>query len=141
MFIHEMIMKGNDMNILIRQFFLTSFIFSATASQAGIHYWNEFKAVLSCGMNGSHTKIEACFSGTQLKLTSHGSTSVHTINNMSEAGYEYWDGLHIDLTESFSFMAQNSHDTFVLGLTIYDSNNKVVFQDVARRGGVINVGN
>ena len=116
---------------------IAALVLSATASQA----LAEFKAVLSCGMNGSHINVLACFSDTELKLTNNGQTDIYKIYNIGNLGSEYRDGLHIKLSNTFSFKAQNSHDTLVLGLTIYDSSNKVVFQDVAGMWGVINVGN
>ena len=132
-----MIMKGIDMKNLNKKMAIAALVLSATASQA----LAEFKAVLSCGMNGSHINVLACFSDTELKLTNNGQTNIYKIYNIGNLGSEYRDGLHIKLSNSFSLKAQNSHDTLVLGLTIYDSSNKVVFQDMAGMWGVINVGN
>ena len=101
----------------------------------------EFKAVLSCGMNGSHMNILACFKDTDLKLTNNGQTGVYKIFNIDQLGTEYQDGLHITLSNSFQLTAQNSHNTLTLGVKIYDTNNKEVYQDMVGMYGVIKVGN
>ena len=101
----------------------------------------EYKAVLSCGFNGSHINILACFDGTDLKLTNNGQTGIYKIYNISQLGREYRDGFHINLSTSFSLKAQNSHDTSTLGIKIYDANNTEVYQDMVGQYGVINVGN
>jgi uncharacterized protein (DUF2235 family) len=101
----------------------------------------EYKAVLSCGFNGSHINILACFDGTDLKLTNNGQTGIYKIYNISQLGREYRDGFHINLSTSFSLTAQNSDDTLTLGIKIYDANNTEVYQDMVGKYGVIKVGN
>ena len=100
-----------------------------------------FTAILSCGFNGSHINIPACFTDTDLKLTNNGRTDIYKIYNMGQLGTEYRDGLHIDLSQNFKITAQNSDDTLVLGLVIKDDNGNTVFQDAVGRFGVIKVGN
>ena len=102
---------------------------------------SKYKAVLSCEMFGSHVSIAPCFDGTDLKLTNNGQTRIYKIYNISQLGREYGDGLHINLSTSFSLTAQNSHDTFNLGIKIYDANNKEVYQDMVGKYGVIRVRN
>ena len=101
----------------------------------------DYTAVLSCGMNGGHINIAPCFIDTELKITSNGRTGVYKVYNLTQVGREYRDGLHIQLSESFSLMAQNSHDTLTLGISIIDENGQQVYQDMVGRFGVINVGN
>ena len=101
----------------------------------------DYKAVLSCGMYGNHMNILACFSDTELKLTNKGNTRVYKIYNISQLGTEYSDGLHITLSEKFTFIAQNSHDTLVLGINIYDESGSQVYQEEVGTWGVIKVGN
>ena len=100
-----------------------------------------FTAILSCGFNGSHINIAACFTDTDLKLTNNGQTGIYKIYNIGQLGSEYRDGLHIDLSQSFRITAQNSDDTLVLGLVIKDGNGNTVYQDAVGRFGVIKVGN
>ena len=100
-----------------------------------------FTAILSCGFNGNHVNIAACFTDTDLKLTNHGQTGIYKIYNIGQLGTEYRDGLHINLSQSFRITAQNSDDTLVLGLVIKDGNGNTVYQDAVGRFGVIKVGN
>ena len=101
----------------------------------------DYKAVLSCGMYGNHMNILACFADTELKLTNKGNTRVYKIYNISQLGTEYSNGLHITLSEKFTFIAQNSHDTLVLGINIYDQTGNQVYQEEVGTWGVIKVGN
>ena len=100
-----------------------------------------FTAIFSCGFNGNHINIAACFTDTDLKLTNNGQTGIYKIYNIGQLGIEYRDGLHIDLSQSFMITAQNSDDTLVLGLVIKDSSGNAVYQDAVGRFGVIKVGN
>lgn len=100
-----------------------------------------YTAILSCGFNGSHINIAACFLDTDLKLTNNGQTAIYKAYNIGQVGNEYSDGLHINLSESFRLTAQNSQDNLVLGIVIKNSNGQVVYQDVVGRFGVIKVGN
>ena len=115
--------------------FIASLSFAATQAMA------EYKAVLTCGMNGSHINILACFTDTDLKVTNNGQTGIYKVYNIKQLGSEYQDGFHITLSNSFSLKAQNSHDTLTLGIKIYDANNNETYQDMVGKYGVINVGN
>ncbi|NBX08041.1 MAG: hypothetical protein EBR12_08295 [Proteobacteria bacterium] len=92
-----------------------------------------YTAILSCGFNGSHINITACFLDTDLKLTNNGQTAIYKAYNIGQVGNEYSDG--------FRLTAQNSQDNLVLGIVIKNSNGQVVYQDVVGRFGVIKVGN
>lgn len=111
------------------------FCLSATQARA------ENRAVLTCGFNGSHINILACFDGTDLKLTNNGQTEIHKIYNISQLGTEHGDGFYINLSTSFSLTAQNSNDTLTLGIKIYDANGTEVYQDMVGKYGVIMVEN
>ena len=100
-----------------------------------------FTAILSCGCNVNHINIAACFTDTDMKLTNNGQTGIYKIYNIGQLGTEYRDGLHIELSQSFTITAQNSDDTLVLGLVIKDVNGNTVYQDAVGRFGVIKVGN
>ena len=101
----------------------------------------DYRAVLSCGMYGNHINILACFSDTELKLTNNGLNRVYKIYNISQLGREYSDGLHISLSEKFTIIAQNSHDTLILGINIFDASGNQVYQEEVGTWGVIKVGN
>ena len=102
----------------------------------------DYRAVLSCGMgSGDHINILACFENTELEISSDGRKQLYLVCNMLRAGNEYRDGLHINLSESFDFVAQNSHDILILELIIYDDRDDIVYQDQAGMYGVISVGN
>lgn len=108
-----------------------------------------YEAVLTCGMGSRHLNILACFAAegsygvaTELKLTRDGRSVVYKVFNLSEAGSQRGDGLHIDLTEDFALVAQNSHGTLVLGLKIVErQSGKVLYQDQVGKFGVLRVSN
>jgi len=100
-----------------------------------------YTAVLSCGFNGSHVRIEPCFWDTELKLTNRGQTRIYKVHNISQVGSEYSDGFHIELSNSFNLTAQNSDEDLTLGIKIYDASGNEVYQDMVGLYGVINVGN
>jgi hypothetical protein len=106
---------------------------------------SDFTAVISCGFNGSHINIAACFvdksNGTDLKVTKNGSTKLYKAWELGNAGSEQGDGLHIDLPKSFSIKAQNAHKTLTLGIVITDTAGNEVYSDAVGKWGVINVGN
>ena len=108
-----------------------------------------FVAVLTCGMGNGHINILACFAAqashsvdTELKLTNGTSSAMFKAYNLSKAGTERRDGFRIDLKEHFSLVAQNSHDTLILSLTVTDRiSGKVLYQNQAAKFGVLSVGN
>ncbi|MGB0634855.1 MAG: hypothetical protein ACPGKG_04580 [Paracoccaceae bacterium] len=101
----------------------------------------DYKAVLSCSMYGNHISILACFGDTELKLTNNGLNRVYKIYNISQLGQEHSDGLHISLSEKFTIIAQNGHDTLILGINIFDEFGDQVYQEEVGTWGVIKVGN
>ena len=100
-----------------------------------------YTAILSCGMQGQHLNIAACFDGTDLKITKDDRSKIYKIYELNNAGVTKRDGIHISLPSKFSIKAQNSHNTLVLGIRILDKNNKIIYEDQAGRWGVINIGN
>ena len=100
-----------------------------------------YTAIISCGMQGNHLNIAACFDGTDLKITKDGNTRLYKIYELQSAGQTHRDGLHIDLPSSFSIKAQNSHKTLVLGVKILDENGVSTFEDQAGKWDVIWIGN
>ena len=42
----------------------------------------DYSAILSCGFNGSHINIAACFLDTDLKLTNNGQTAIYFTNRL-----------------------------------------------------------
>ena len=103
-----------------------------------------FDAVLSCEHGNRHINIAACFAGsvdTEIKLTNFGRTNIYKMWQLNELGVEYQDGLHFELSDSFSLQAQNSSDVLNLRLIIKDDSGKVLFEDVVSQFGVIGVQN
>ncbi|MFG6468042.1 hypothetical protein [Roseateles sp. BYS87W] len=105
-----------------------------------------FYAVISCGMP-NHINILACFSrsngvDTELKVKNGNDSQMYKVYNLRNAGKEERDGLHIDLRERFSIAAQNSSDSLILTVKIYDRmTGKVVYNDQAAKFGMVRVGN
>ena len=60
---------------------------------------------------------------------------------LNELGTEHQDGLHFELSESFSFRAQNSSDLLTLRLLIKNDSGSILFEDVVGQWGVIGIQN
>jgi hypothetical protein len=56
-------------------------------------------------------------------------------------GVEDDDGLHFELSDSFSFQANNSSSIFNLRLVIKNDSGKIIFEDVVSQLGIIIVEN
>lgn len=104
-----------------------------------------YYAVLSCGFRGDHMNILACFAGrvgTEIELRNGTQYGLYKVHDIGRLGRETREGLRIDLRRNFEIKAQNSNDTLVLGLKIYDRmNNEVVFEKQVARFGVILIKN
>ena len=108
-----------------------------------------YKAVISCGMNGNHLNIMACFVGagrygadTQLEITNGSFYKLYPSHNVSRAGRETREGLVIDLKSNFQIKAQNSADNLILSVKIYDRlTNKLLFNKSAAKYGPIYIKN
>lgn len=105
-----------------------------------------YKAVLVCGQ--PYITILACFSGdvgTEIELTNGEDYGMYTVNDIASGragGKMTNDGYVIELRESFSFKAQNSSDSLILNVKIFDqTTGEKVFEKSASRFGVISVGN
>ena len=102
--------------------------------------------VLSCGFNGNHINILACFAGryndTEIELTNGRDYGLYQSYQISELGKEYRDGLHINLRSTFDFKAQNSSDSLILGAKVFSrASGEVLFQKQVSQYGVIRVSN
>ncbi len=119
--------------------------------EAAARYAKEhpYKAVISCGMNGNHINIMACFVGsgrygadTELEITNGSFYKLYPSYNVGQAGTETRAGLEIDLKSNFKIKAQNSADTLILDVKIYDRlTNKVLFNKSAAKYGAIYISN
>ena len=78
---------------------------------------------------------------TEIKLTNYGRTKIYKHWQVPSFGAEHHDGLRFELSDSFSFHAQNASDWLNLRLIIKNDSGKVVFEDVVGQFGVINVEN
>lgn len=108
-----------------------------------------YVAVLTCGMGQGHINILACFAGsgssrvdTELRLTTDNHSRMYKVYNLKQAGEERRDGFYIELPEHFHLVAQNSHETLMLGLEVVARDGgKVLFKSQAARFGVVSVSN
>lgn len=120
---------------------LTAFV-SIFPFQTSIHAGEQkYVAVVSCGYNNQHINVLACFANTELKLEIGGRTNLYKIHQIHTLGTERRDGLHIALPEHFRLTVQNSEKNLILGVTIYDSQMRVVFEDKVAKYGVVSVQN
>ena len=102
--------------------------------------------VLSCGFNGNHINILACFAGryndTEIELTNGRDYGLYQPYQISGLGKAYSDGLHINLRSTFDFTAQNSADSLILGAKVFSrASGEVLFQKQVSKYGVIRVSN
>ena len=104
-----------------------------------------YYVVVSCGFNGNHINILACFAGdvdTEIELTNGRDYGLYQAYQISQLGSEYRDGLHINLRSTFDFKAQNSADSLILGAKVFSrAGGDVLFQKQVSRFGVIRVTN
>jgi hypothetical protein len=108
-----------------------------------------YYAVLSCGLPNNEQffytiNINACFTDsngvhTELTIVNAGVSRMYTVySNIAQSGDEQRDGLHIDLKAHFSIKAQNSSDTLILTLKIFDrASNRMIFNQQAAQFGVV----
>ena len=103
-----------------------------------------YHALVSCGMQGNHINVLACFSGrhvgTELELRNGDQYGLYKVYEISKLGTETRDGLRIELRRNFALKVQNSSDSLILTVTIVESaTNKRVFQKSAAQYGVVSV--
>ena len=104
-----------------------------------------YTAILTCGMGGGdHINIVACFVGgsygvdTELEITNGQNYQMYKPYNLSQAGSEYYNGLEINLKDSFTIIAQNSSENLLLSLEIVDNATGMkLYEDSASQYGVV----
>lgn len=95
-----------------------------------------FTAYITCTYQGSEAPVHACYSGTNLKITTGNYSNIYSGMEIAQAG-----GV-IDLPQHFRLVTQNSHDTFLLNVVLVDVATRTkVFKDSASKYGVISVSN
>lgn len=107
-----------------------------------------FYAVLTCGLQGAHTAIEACFIGgraaveTTLEITNGDEYRMYAVYELQQAGQERRDGLNVNLRRNFRIQAQNSASNLLLTLTIYErATGNVLYQRSVQQYGVLSAQN
>ena len=101
-----------------------------------------FYAVITCGLNGQHINVLACFNKTEIELTNGTQYGLYKVYEIQRLGNETRQGFVIDLQNDFSIKLQNSNSSLTLGLKIYKTgSNETVFQKQVAQYGVINVSN
>ena len=112
-----------------------------------------FQAILTCeNPNPPHSHMGSiwCFSegiddnafvDTEIKLTNFGRTNIYKFSQVPSIGVEDDDGLHFELSDSFSFQAHNSSSVFNLRLIIKNDSGEIIFEDVVSQLGIISVEN
>jgi len=122
---------------------LLGFLLPASAQQSRDY---PYYALVSCGMQGNHINVLACFSGrhvgTELELKNGDQYGLYKVYEISRLGNETREGLRIDLRRNFELKAQNSSDSLILTVTVVDSaSGKRLFQKSATQFGVVSVAN
>lgn len=104
-----------------------------------------FEATLSCGFQGRHLSIAACFAGssggtsTELEVRNGDSYALYRPWELARAGTEERDvGLVIPLKPNFEIKAQNNSEQLTLTLTLRETlSGKEVFVKSAAQYGVV----
>lgn len=103
-----------------------------------------FEAILSCGINGEHLNISACFIGskygaeTELELKNGNIYNMYKSHQITSAGKETRAGLVIPIRKVYEIKAQNSSQDLLLDLKIMDrKTGKVIYQKSASQYGVV----
>ena len=107
-----------------------------------------FEATLSCGFQGQHINIAACFAGsrtdpqTTLELTNGSQYGLFDATNINSIGSETNQGLVIDLRNTFNFRAQNSSARLQLRLVVRNrESGAIIFERAVTQFGVLTVSN
>lgn len=97
---------------------------------------NGFTANITCTIQGSQGPLLACYERTDLKVRTGNFSKIYSGMEIAQMGGQ------IDLPQHFELVTQNSHDSFLLNVSIIDnSTNQELFRDSASRYGVISVAN
>ena len=108
-----------------------------------------YEAILSCGYNGSHINIAACFvrdgkygAETELEITNGTAYNMYKSYQLRQAGKETNRGLIIPLKKAFSIKAQNSSKNLLLNLKVRDKKTgKLLFEKSASKYRMISLRN
>jgi hypothetical protein len=103
-----------------------------------------FYAVISCSFSGRNTNVLACFAGkvgTEVELRNGSQYGLYRVHQLLSLGRETKDGLVIDLREMFEFKAQNSADSLILGVKVYNRKGDILFEKEVPKFGVIRAKN
>lgn len=97
---------------------------------------NGFIATVTCSFNGNNGSLLPCLERTDIKVRSGNFSNVYTGLDLLNARGQ------ISLPQHFALVTRNSHDTFILTVSIRDKNtNEEVFRDSAGRWGTISIAN
>ena len=114
-----------------------------TEKKQRIEYAEEFPfyAVITCGEG---FPVFGCFAGrvnTELELLNGNEYKMYTLIDIMQIPQNQ-DGISFNLRNKFEIKMQNSDDTLVLNLKIYNrANQQIVFEKSATRFGVIRISN
>lgn len=104
-----------------------------------------YTAVISCGMNGfDNINVLACLSGdvgTEIEINNGGKYGLYKVYNLPNEWQQTERGVEIPLSRNFSIKMQNSSESLIMGLRVFDNQNNVLFQKQVSRWGVIRVEN
>lgn len=101
-----------------------------------------YTATLSCGMNGQHYNLFACFSGkytkTQLELRNGTQYKMYQAWEVGQAGRNTNEGMVIPLRANFAIKAQNVDETLLLSLKVKETaTGRTLYEKSAGRFGVV----
>jgi hypothetical protein len=104
-----------------------------------------YYAVITCGFQGQHMNILACFAGrvgTEIELRNGNEYGLYKVHEIGRLGQESQDGFRVNLRRNFELKVQNSSEHLTLGVVVREvKSEQVVFQKQVSRFGVISVRN
>lgn len=101
-----------------------------------------FYAVITCGNN---FPVHACFSGdvrTEIELRNGNAYKMYTLVDIMQIRPNQQRGITFDLRNNFELKMQNSQDSLILNLKVYNrATQQIVYEKSAARFGVIRISN
>jgi hypothetical protein len=104
-----------------------------------------FTAVMTCGVSGfEHINLMACMGGrvgSEIELRNGDSYGLYKIHNIPNEWQQTDRGVEVPLTNNFTIKMQNSSESLIMGLRVFDNNGNILFQQQVSQWGVIAISN
>ena len=104
-----------------------------------------YTAVMTCGMDGfDNINLMACLGGdvgTEIEVKNGDSYGLYKVYNLPSEWQQTERGVEFPLARNFAISMQNSNESLIMGLRVFDNSDNVMFQKQVGQYGVIKVSN